>query len=207
LRTAIIGIGAFVIGILLGASIGIVAGTIAAPQASSPRTVTETRYVTVVAPEEASAPSSPSASASASVQPGQATKECQVGKKCDLGTGAVLIQSAQRTNQLSADYSSVRSGNFVVIDFAYTYQGQQPVSLGEIPWTLTDSSGSTYTYDFDATNTYSGYNENIIYEKVQPGVQRQGKTIFSVAPDAKDLTLTITDLANPQGGEAANVEL
>jgi hypothetical protein len=108
---------------------------------------------------------------------------------------------------LSSDYSSVRSGHFVVIDFIYTYKGKQPVSLGEIPWTLTDGSGSTYTYDFDATNTYSGYNENIIYAKVQPGVSKPGKAIFSVAPDAKDFTLTIADLANPQGGDAANVEL
>jgi gas vesicle protein len=67
LRTAIIGIGAFVVGLLLGAIVGIVAGTIAAPeQASSPRTVTETRYVTVVQPQEASASASTSASASAS---------------------------------------------------------------------------------------------------------------------------------------------
>jgi hypothetical protein len=31
--------------------------------------------------------------------------------------------------------------------------------------------------------------------------------VFSVAPEARDFTLTITDLANPQAGQSANVEL
>jgi len=41
----------------------------------------------------------------------------------------------------------------------------------------------------------------------QPGVTKPGMAIFSVAPEAKDFKLTITDLANPQAGQSANVEL
>jgi Domain of unknown function (DUF4352) len=131
-----------------------------------------------------------------------------VGQECDLGSASVLIESAERTDALTPDYASPMSGDFMVISFAYTWKGDSPVSLGEIPWVLTDGDGTTYTFDFDATNNYAvDQNRNTIFEEVQPGVTKPGMAVFSVAPEAQDFTLTITDLANPQAGQSANVEL
>jgi Domain of unknown function (DUF4352) len=209
LRTAILTGGALVVGLLLGLLVGLVAGTVldSPEQAQRPKTVTVERIVTVPTPEQASPSPSPTATATAGLNPEQATKSCQVGKACELGPGTVTIEQAQKTQTLTSDYSSPRSGNFVVVNFSYTWNGDQPVTLGEIPWTLTDGDGRTYTYDFDATNTYSDVNESIIYADVQPGVTKGGKAIYAVAPNSQDFTLTITDLATPQAGEAANVEL
>jgi len=108
---------------------------------------------------------------------------------------------------LTAEYTPPKRGSYVVVEFDYTYNGDTPVSLGEIPWVLTDGEGKSYNYDSDATIDYSNVDESILYEEVNPGVARPGKAIFAVAPDASDFTLTITDLATPQAGQAANVEL
>jgi hypothetical protein len=71
-----------------------------------------------------------------------------------------------------------------------------------------DGDGTKYTFDFDAANNCAvGQNRSTIYEAVQPGVAKPGMAVFSVAPEAQDFTLTITDLANPQAGQSANVEL
>jgi hypothetical protein len=209
-RTAILAAGCLLVGLVVGLLGGLAIGGGGSEAAqSNPKTVTVERTVEVTISQEASTSSSTSASASASagLGPEQATKSCDMGQECDLGPGTVVIEQAQKTDTLTSDFSSPMSGNFVVVNFTYTWNGDQPVSLGEIPWTLTDGDGTTYTYDFDATNNFSDYQENIIYAEVQPGVAKRGKAIFSVAPDAQDFTLTITDLATPQAGETANVEL
>jgi Domain of unknown function (DUF4352) len=209
-RTAILTGGALVVGLLLGLLTGIVAGTLLAgpDQAQSPKTVTvkETEYVTVTASPTPSPTSTATATATATADPEQATKTCKIGQKCDLGSGTVLIRNAKKVGVLTAEYTPPKQGSYVVVEFDYTYNGDSPVSLGEIPWVLTDGEGRSYNYDSDATIDYSNVDESILYEEVNPGVTRPGKAIFAVAPDAKDFTLTITDLATPQAGEAANVE-
>jgi hypothetical protein len=204
-RLAILTAGTLLVGLVVGFVAGVAIGgqqTASAP----PETVTVER--TVEAQEEQQASATGSASASASVAPEQADKDCQVGQECDLGSASVLIESAERTDALTPDYASPMSGDFMVVSFAYTWKGDSPVSLGEIPWVLTDGDGTQYTYDFDATNNYAvDQNRSTVYEEVQPGVTKPGMAIFSVAPEAKGFTLTITDLANPQAGQSANVEL
>jgi hypothetical protein len=207
-----------VVMLLVGVILGFFGGLIAAgpgsggDQAQEPQTVTKTKYVTVHAPQGGGTTPSASASSSASsagIGPQQATKDCRVGEACDLGPSTVTVQNAQKTTTITPSYATAASGNFVVVRFTYTWQGTSPTSLGgEIPWTLTDGDGKRYTYDFDVTNNYaSDQNMSTIYEQVQPGVANRGLVVFSVSPNAEDFTLTITDLATPQAGEAANVKL
>jgi hypothetical protein len=208
-KTAILPAACLLVGLVMGILGGLAVGGGGSEAAESkPKTVTVEKTVEVSVPQEASASPSPIASAFAGLSPERATKSCDVGRECNLGSGTVLIEHAEETDTLIADYSSPMSGNFVVVNFTYTWNGDSPTSLGEIPWTLTDGDGTTYTYDFDATNKFAvSEDKSTLYEEVQPGVAKQGLVVFSVAPDAQDFTLTITDLATPQAGESANVEL
>lgn len=157
----------------------------------------------------ASAAASESASASASAEAGAPVpdKECAVGKTCDLGPGSAVIRSIQPTKTLTAQYTSPKSGDFVVVEFDYTYQGNTGVTLDEPQWLLEDASGNVYSYDFDLTLDYSGLDNDIIYAELQPGVAQAGKIVYQVAPDADDFTLYINDLALPQEGEIASVDM
>jgi Domain of unknown function (DUF4352) len=158
-------------------------------------------------PVSATSGSSASASASAIAGPEQAEIECSIGRECNLGTGTVLVEKAQKTNTLTADYMQPKSGNYVVVQFRYTYNGNKPITTGEIPWMLTDGQGRSYQFASDETIEYSNVDESIMYEDINPSVAKKGKAIFAVAPDADDFTLTITDLATPQAGKVANLEL
>jgi hypothetical protein len=100
-----------------------------------------------------------------------------------------------------------KSGNFVVVEFTYTHNGNRPATVFGMPWRLVDGQGRSYQYDSDLTIEYSNVNESILFEDVNPGVSRPGKAIFRVAPDAEAFTLIIVDLATPQGSEAAEIEL
>jgi hypothetical protein len=213
LKAVILPVGTFAVGGLLGILIGVVAVSIGQQEAATPRTVeetvTETRYVTVTAPPEEHATATASASATASAtDPGEATMSCEIGEECDLGPGTVLVTGAREAKTLTAEYATAEAGNFVVVEYTYTWNGDAPTDLGEIPWTLTDGEGNSYTYDFDVTNNIAvSEDKSTIYEEAQPGVALPGMVIFSVAPDSGDFTLTVTDLGNPQAGEAANINL
>ena len=156
----------------------------------------------------ASAAAEATASASASAAAGAPVpdKECAVGKVCDLGPGSVLIRSIQPTKTLTAPYTSPKSGDFVVVEFDYTYQGNTGVTLDEPQWLLEDAGGRIYSYDFDLTVEFSGLDNDIIYAELQPGVAQPGKIVYHVAPDAKDFTLYMNDLATPQAGQLARVD-
>ena len=154
--------------------------------------------------------SSASASASASPNAGAPVpdKECSVGQECDLGTGTVTLNAAEYTNEVTAKYEGAKSGNFVVAEFDYTYNGKTTASTGEPPWLVEDEDERVYSYDFDTTNYYTDLEESVLNVEVQPGVSIPGRVIFSVAPDAKGpFTLYISDLVNPQGGDVARVDL
>ncbi len=146
-----------------------------------------------------------SASASAAAGAPEPDKECTIGKACDLGPGSALIRSVQPTKTLTAEYASSKSGNFVVVEFDYTFQGNTGVTLDEPQWLLEDGSGNVYSYDFDLTLEYSGLENDIIYAELQPGVAKGGMIVYQVAPDAEDFTLYINDLALPQEGQIAEL--
>jgi hypothetical protein len=203
-KLAILTVGTLLVGLVVGFVAGVAIGGQQTTWAR-PDIVSVEKTVEVTAPQ---AEQQASASASASVAPGQADKDCRIGQECDLGSASLLIESAMRTDTLTPYYASPMSGDFVVISFAYTWKGDSLVSLGKIPWVLTDGDGTKYTFDFDATNNYAvDQNRSTLYEMGQPGVTKPGMAIFSVAPEAKDFKLTITDLANPQAGQSANVGL
>ena len=161
---------------------------------------------------EASASASGSASASASQSAGAertADKECSIGKECDLGQSSVTVTSAERTQQINIDFSSsVYAGEYVVVEYDYTYGGSSPVTVDEPEWAIQDAEGTEYSLNWDVTSSYEiDRGRELMGAEVQPGVPTSGAAVFEVAPGAKDLVLFVVDLSNPQQGDVAQIPL
>lgn len=196
------------LGLIVGLVLGLVLGG-GSDTAERPRTVTETEteYVTVI--EEASGGSS---SASASQSAGgelTADKECSVGQECDLGQSSVTVTSAERTQQINIDFSSsAYAGEYVVVEYDYTYGGSSPVTLDEPGWAIQDAEGTEYSVNFDITLSYEIDREReIIGAEVQPGVPTSGAAVFEIAPDAEGLDLFLIDVSNPQASDVAQIPI
>lgn len=133
---------------------------------------------------------------------------CQMGEECDLGESSVTVTSAQQTPSVNTSLGDTFEGNFVIVEFDYTYGGSTPVDLGEPPFRLQDKDDNQYSLDFDATSSYGiDNNRSLIYETVQPGVTAPGTAIFEVSPEANDFTLLVADLVSPQANRTAQIPL
>ena len=196
-------------GALLGVIVGVVVGAAVTPQeASSPRTVTETEYITVIEPEQAS-DAQVSASSSASAGAPMPDKDCYVNQECDLATGSVTVTSVSREQALNESFSGTTyNGNFLVVEFEYTYGGSGPATTGENPWIVENNEGQTFTWASEPTIGIGIDRErDLVSVDVQPGIPNPGLVVFELAPDSEPSSLYIGDLVNPQGGDIAKVGL
>ena len=131
-----------------------------------------------------------------------------MGRPCDLDNENELTIDAIKTSKiLNSEYMSPRQGNFVVVDYTYTYNGSQAVEGDDYPWLIQDDQGRSYQYDFDATNEYVDEPKAGVYPEFRPGIPAQGRIIFEVAPDSEGMTLLVTDPILPQGAAAAELEV
>lgn len=134
-------------------------------------------------------------------------KTCEVGRECDLGESSVTVTGSEQVQTITA-VGETYEGDFVVVEYDYTYGGNSPTDLGEPPFGLRDGDGNTYSLNFDASSSYEIENDmGAIYETVQPGVTVQGAAVFEVAPGAQDFTLLIEDLVSPRASASAEVPL
>ncbi len=133
---------------------------------------------------------------------------CAVDQVCELGVSSVTVTSMQKTPILKTSGKTFE-GNFVVVEFDYTYGGNEPVDIREHPaFRLTDQEGNTYSLNSDATIYYGNSNDrSLLYETVQPGVTAPGMVIFEVAPEAAGFTLLVVDLVSPQANKSASISL
>jgi hypothetical protein len=133
------------------------------------------------------------------------TISCEVGQPCDLGESTLTVTKAVKTDLISTSLGN-SEGNFVLIEFDYTYSGTQPATVEDYYWKLEDDKGRTYNYAFDPTSNYEiDNNRSLLYEKLNPGIEKPGAIVFEVAPDAKDFTLHVKDLIRPQTSKKAEV--
>lgn len=132
---------------------------------------------------------------------------CEIGQECDLGQSSVTVTSAEQAQSINATGETLE-GNFVIVEYDYTYGGSTSTDLNEPPFELLDDEGNTYSLNFDATSSYGIENDrSLIYETVQPGVSAQGTAVFEVAPGATDFTLLVADLVAPQANSTAEIPL
>lgn len=118
-----------------------------------------------------------------------------VGQSLDVGEVSWVVNGAEQATTLQSQFGgSSGEGNFVVVDFTFTNNGSEAVTLDTVSLTLVDGQDRRSEPDPDAFE-YIEEGRDIFLEQVNPGVSREGTAIFTVAPDAADFTLELGDAA------------
>jgi hypothetical protein len=136
----------------------------------------------------------------------QAPKLYQVGETAKVGNVVWKVTDAYSTTQLKSNFGTQKRGNFVVVDFTFTNNRNEEVTLDpELHMTLKDATGREFGTDTDAWE-FVPTRLNIFLEPVNPGISQDGRAIYEVPPDAQGLTLTVDDVELAQD-ESARYDL
>ena len=122
------------------------------------------------------------------------TKKYRVGQTATVGNVEWEVTDAFYTELLKGSFGSRKRGNFVVVDFTFTNNRNEEVTLDpELHMILKDSQGREFGTSQDAYE-FMPMDLDIFLEPVNPGVSTDGRTIYQVAPDAKGFTLRLDDV-------------
>jgi len=119
----------------------------------------------------------------------------RIGETVTVGDASWVVTEAYPTNQINDTYGGVlppKQGNFIVVDFRFTNDGNETKTLHQQAVQLVDSAGRESEPDTD-TFGYIPQDRNIFLEQVNPGVTENGQVIFSVAPGGSGYKLRLKD--------------
>jgi Domain of unknown function (DUF4352)/zinc-ribbon domain len=120
--------------------------------------------------------------------------EYKVGQTATVGNVEWTVTDAYLTNQLRSGFGTQKSGRFVVVDFTFTNNRDEEVTLDpQLHMVLKDSQGREFGPDPDAWE-FVPQNLNIFIEPVNPGVSKDGRVVYQVGADATGFTLTLDDV-------------
>jgi hypothetical protein len=134
----------------------------------------------------------------------------RIGESVTVGDVTWRVNDARQTNQLtqqgvSKQFAKTEQGNFVIIDFDFTNNGSDPVTLDNASLALIDSQGRESDPSSDQF-FYVPDDRQIFLENTNPGITKQGTTIFEVAQGASGFQLQAGD-TNMWSDENAYVDL
>ncbi|WP_166397246.1 DUF4352 domain-containing protein [Rubrobacter marinus] len=134
-------------------------------------------------------------------QPAEERQAVPVGENLTVADVAWQVTNARQANQLTSEFQEPKQGNFVVVDFAFTNNGSEAVTLDSESLALIDGEDRTFETD-NETFGYIDPAKDIFLDQVNPGVTQQGEVIFTVAPGASDFTLELgdTDMFSDENG-------
>lgn len=120
-----------------------------------------------------------------------------IGDPITVGDMTWTVTNARQENQLvqqgiSRKNAKTEQGNFVVVDFDFTNNGKEAVTLDNESLALIDSEGRESKPSSD-TSTYVPQDRRIFLERINPGVTRSGEAIFEVAPGSSGFQLQAGD--------------
>lgn len=115
------------------------------------------------------------------------------------------VSDARQANRLSGEFVDPVQGNYVIVNFSFTNNGDEPVTLDNNSLALVDSEGREFQTEADLQR-YVPRDQNIFLERVNPGVSQQGQAIFEVPSDASGFKLQAGD-TNPFIDENGYVDL
>ena len=129
----------------------------------------------------------------AKTQPG-ATKQnaVSIGETVKAGPVEWNVISASQETELKSSFAGRKQGNFVIVDFNFTNGKDEAATLDSESFRLIDNQGREFEVDTD-TYEYVPMGKDIFLEQVNPGVSKEGRVIFTVAPDASGFTLQAGD--------------
>jgi hypothetical protein len=124
----------------------------------------------------------------------EAAKSANVGDTVGVGNVEWTVTDAFLTNQLKSSFGTQKQGRFVVIDFTFTNNRDEQVTLDpDLHMVLKDSKGREFGTDPDAYE-FMPTDLDIFLEPVNPGVSTDGRVIYPVPADANGFTLKLDDV-------------
>jgi hypothetical protein len=122
----------------------------------------------------------------------QRNPTAKIGEPLRVGDVTWVVEDAKMVTELASSYQEPIRGNFVVVNFTFTNEGKEAVTLDTASMALVDSEGRRNEADPDKFG-YIPDDRNIFLENVNPGVTDQGQAIFTVAPGARGFELELGD--------------
>ena len=104
-------------------------------------------------------------------------KTYSVGQTATVGNVVWTVTDAYRTNVLRSNFGTQKRGNFVVVDFTFTNNRSEEVTLDpELHMILKDSQGREFGTDPDAWE-FVPTRLDIFLEPVNPGLSQNGRVV------------------------------
>jgi hypothetical protein len=116
----------------------------------------------------------------------------KVGDTLQAGKVSWQLTTARQATELKSAFGDKKQGNFVIVDFIFTNNGDEATTLDTASLVLIDSEGRESESDPDAYE-YIDPSKDIFLENINPGVSKAGEAIFTVAPDAHGFVLRAGD--------------
>ena len=127
-----------------------------------------------------------------------------VSEPLTVGETAWLVTNVEQTSELTNDLGDTETGNFIVVDFEFTNNSSDAVTLDSTMIKVRDSQDRVNESDPDKT-LFIPEDRDIFLEQVNPGVTEEGTVIFTVADDASDFIMEVS--GGFISGEAGFVDL
>lgn len=125
-------------------------------------------------------------------KPEKEEPEFKVGQTVGRKNIRWQVWDAYLTNQLNSSIGTPKQGRFVVIDFTFTNNRNEEITIDpELHMVLKDSQGREVGDRIDALE-YMPTNQ-IFREPVNLGISKDGRVIYRVADDATGFTLSLAD--------------
>jgi len=119
-----------------------------------------------------------------------------IGQPVHVGEVTWTVTNARQVSEIRekglGQFGETKRGTFVIVDFNFTNNSSEAVTLDSASLSLIDSSGNESEVDPDYFS-YVPTNKEIFLENVNPDVTRPGEVIFTVASGASGFKLQVGD--------------
>ena len=134
-------------------------------------------------------------------------KSYGIGDTVPVGDVSYRVTAARRAKQLPDPFhiDPPMKGNFIVVSFVFTNNGNEPANVSDIGLYLYDSQNREFETDTDAVMNLPQDKSIFLLDRVNPGLSRTVQTVYSVPPDASGFELEVT--SSFWASESARIEL
>lgn len=113
-----------------------------------------------------------------------------LGEPVSIGDVEWTVTDVLESDTLVSPFGA-EEGNFVIVDVTFQNNSNQDLTLATPFVALLDSQGREFEADMGDNLSYLYPEEIMFVDHVQPGLTKEGKIVFSVAPDSSGLKLLV----------------
>ena len=113
-----------------------------------------------------------------------------IGETVVVGDVAWAVTDVEESDILVSRLGS-EEGNFVIVDLTFQNNSNQDITFATPFVTLVDGQGREFEPDIEYNFTHIEPENNMFAAHVRPGVTKEGKIIYAVAPNSSGLQLQV----------------